>query len=77
MPVFINWIGPAGRETIDEFETRKEARAMLVEYQIAGMAGAHLSSRMCANWRDAAAPAPSRAKRRTYTPRGTGYRAFD
>jgi hypothetical protein len=40
-------------ETVDEFETRKEARAMLSEYRMAD-ASAHyyLSSRPCKDWRN-------------------------
>jgi putative IMPACT (imprinted ancient) family translation regulator len=40
-------------ETVDEFETRKEARAMLAEYQMADpSASYYLSSRACKDWRD-------------------------
>lgn len=39
-------------ETVDEFETRKEARAMLKEYQLADRYGFfYLSSRCCKAWR--------------------------
>jgi hypothetical protein len=43
-----------GLETIDEFESHKEARAMLREY-IASDPRAHhyLSSRACKSWREA------------------------
>jgi hypothetical protein len=41
-------------ETVDEFETRKEARTMLAEYQLADRAGEYyLSSRPCKAWREA------------------------
>lgn len=41
------------RETVDEFDTRKEARAMLAEYAMADPAGEHyLSSRCCKGWDD-------------------------
>jgi hypothetical protein len=44
----------AGRtlETVDEFTTRKEARAMLTEYRMADPTAAHyISSRACRAWR--------------------------
>ena len=38
-------------ETVDEFDTRKEARAMLAEYQMADpSASYYLSSRPCKGW---------------------------
>jgi hypothetical protein len=41
-----------GLETVDEFETRKEARAMLKEYQLSDSYGSYyLSSRCCKAWR--------------------------
>ena len=41
-----------GLETVDEFETRKEARAMLKEYQLSDSYGYYyLSSRCCKAWR--------------------------
>lgn len=40
-------------ETVDEFETRKEARVMLKEYQISDpSAHYYLSSRACKAWRE-------------------------
>ncbi len=40
-------------ETVDEFETRKEARAMLDEYRLGDpYADYYLSSRACKDWRD-------------------------
>lgn len=40
-------------ETVDEFETRKEANAMLREYQLCDYsAHYYLSSRCCKSWRD-------------------------
>jgi hypothetical protein len=56
---YLNWKGPQGRETIDEFDSTgmpwREARAerarLVDEYAMAGMPGAYWSSRMCANWR--------------------------
>lgn len=39
-------------ETVDEFDTRKEARAMLAEYRMADRsAHYYLSSRACKAWR--------------------------
>lgn len=39
-------------ETVDEFETRKEARAMLTEYRMADPTAEHyISSRPCNDWR--------------------------
>lgn len=41
-----------GLETVDEFETRKEARAMLKEYQLSDNSAAYyLSQRPCRDWR--------------------------
>lgn len=41
-----------GLETVDEFDTRREARAMLAEYRLADPAGTYyLSSRPCKAWR--------------------------
>ena len=40
-------------ETVDQFETRKEAKAMLAEYRLADpYAHYYLSSRACKAWRD-------------------------
>lgn len=40
-------------ETVDEFETRKEAHAMLAEYRMADpSAHYYLSSRPCKDWRE-------------------------
>ena len=40
-------------ETVDEFETRKEAREMLAEYQMADPTAIHyISTRACKDWRD-------------------------
>ena len=59
--MFINWKGAQGRETIDEVrregfptwkEFRAECRRLIGEYALAGMAGAYLSSRCYANWKD-------------------------
>lgn len=41
-----------GLETVDEFETRKEAQAMLKEYQLSDRYGYYyLSSRCCKDWK--------------------------
>jgi hypothetical protein len=38
-------------ETVDEFDTRKEARAMLAEYRLSDpFASYYLSSRPCKGW---------------------------
>ena len=38
-------------ETVDQFETRKEAKAMLAEYQIADPNAEHyMSQRACKDW---------------------------
>lgn len=39
-------------ETIDEFTTRKEARAMLIEYRVSDLsANYYISTRACKSWR--------------------------
>lgn len=40
-------------ETVDEFETRKEAQSMLEEYRMSdGTARFYISTRPCNNWKD-------------------------
>ena len=40
-------------ETVDQFETRKEAREMLKEYRMSDpSASYYLSSRPCKDWKD-------------------------
>jgi hypothetical protein len=40
-------------ETVDQFETRKEARAMLTEYRMSDpSAQYYLSGRACKDWRE-------------------------
>lgn len=40
-------------ETVDEFETYKEARDMLKEYQMSDPSGYYyISTRTCKDWRD-------------------------
>lgn len=42
-----------GLETVDQFETRKEAKAMIKEYRLADYsADYYLSSRCCKEWRE-------------------------
>jgi hypothetical protein len=59
--VYLNWKGPNGRETVDEFtpgqdtpaagrEFRAYVRQMVSEYHRAGMA-VYQSSRPCAGWK--------------------------
>lgn len=44
-----------GLETVDEFQTMREARAMLAEYRLADPTGHYyLSRRPCRAWRAAA-----------------------
>ena len=60
--VYLNWKGPQGRETVDEFtpgegapldwrEFRRYVSDMCAEYAMSGMP-VYQSSRMCANWRE-------------------------
>lgn len=49
-----------GLETVDEFETMKEARAMVREYQFAdSSAEYYISSRCCKAWREASSQEPA------------------
>lgn len=49
--IYIQRYGQGQRETVDEFATRKEARAMLAEYRMSDpSAEYYLSQRACANW---------------------------
>jgi hypothetical protein len=50
---YINRKGDGQRETVDEFECRSEANAMLPEYYASDSNGADywVSTRPCANWR--------------------------
>jgi hypothetical protein len=56
--VYLNWKGPQGRETVDEFAPeagqtpqafRVYVRQMVAEYTLAGMA-VYRSSRPCKGW---------------------------
>ena len=52
MSVYINLKENGEVETIDEFDTRKEAREMLSEYQMAYHgAGVYISTRCTNDWR--------------------------
>lgn len=49
---YINRLGQGYRETVDEFSTRKEARAMLTEYSMSDPSATYyLSSRCCKGWK--------------------------
>lgn len=50
---YIQRNGDGCLETVDEFETRKEARLMLVEYRISDpSAQYYMSQRACKEWRN-------------------------
>lgn len=50
---YIQRRGDGYLETVDEFETRKEAQEMLKEYKLADRyAEYYLSSRACKEWRE-------------------------
>lgn len=52
--IYINRKGDGYLETVDEFETMKEAREMLVEYQLADpYANYYTSRRATKDWHDA------------------------
>lgn len=49
---YIQRRGDGYLETVDEFETMKEARAMLKEYQMCDPTARHyISSRSCKDWK--------------------------
>lgn len=51
MSVYINRKGQGYTETVDEFDTRKEAKEILIEYRIGDPFGHYyLSSRACRDW---------------------------
>ena len=51
--VYIQRKGQGYLETVDEFETRKEARAMLTEYQLSDYSAEYyISSRPCNDWKE-------------------------
>lgn len=45
--IYINRKGDGYTETVDEFETRSEAREILAEYQMADPAGHYYTSQRC------------------------------
>lgn len=50
---YIQRKGDGYLETVDEFETRKEAREMLKEYRLSDpSAEYYISSRACKEWRE-------------------------
>lgn len=52
MATYINMQHGRNRETVDEFTTRQEARAMLKEYHICEPYNRYyISTRACANWK--------------------------
>ncbi len=53
MTVYINMTYNGVKETVDEFETYKQAREMLPEYRQAyDWIPLWISSRCCANWKE-------------------------
>lgn len=51
--VYIQLKSSDGLETVDQFETRKDAKLMLTEYRLSDNLGYYyLSSRACKHWRD-------------------------
>ena len=52
--IYIQRKGDSYLETVDEFNTRTEARAMLAEYRLSDPTAHHyLSSRPCKGWNNA------------------------
>jgi len=50
---YIQLKGDYGLETVDEFDTYKEAREMLKEYRMSDPSGYYyMSQRACAGWND-------------------------
>jgi hypothetical protein len=51
MKTYIQRKGAGYLETVDEFDSRKEARAMLAEYRLSDPSACYyLSSRACKDW---------------------------
>ena len=49
---YINYKSSFGLETVDQFETYKEAKEMLKEYRLSDTSGYYyLSSRCCKSWK--------------------------
>lgn len=52
MAFFIQRRGQSQLETVDEAQTRKEARVLLAEYQLSDPSAVYyISTRACNNWR--------------------------
>jgi len=52
--VYIQRKDSNGLETVDQFETRKEARAMIKEYALSDYSAEYyLSTRACKDWQNA------------------------
>ena len=76
MKTYIQRKGQGYLETVDEFDTRKEARAMLQDYRMADpSAEYYLSSRPCQGWKDEPAPATFATNGGTYKAARGGKRA--
>ena len=53
MTTYVQRVGQGYRETVDEFETRKEALEMVREYRVSDpSANFYLSTRPCKDWAD-------------------------
>ena len=51
--VYINFKGSEGKETVDESGNRKEAEALLKDYQQSDKIGHYwISTKPCNNWKD-------------------------
>ena len=51
MSIYINYKGGEGKETVDEFDNRKEAEVALREYKASDKVGEYwISPRPCAGW---------------------------
>jgi hypothetical protein len=60
--IYIQRRGDGHRETVDEFATRREARAMIAEYRLSDRSAEYyLSTRPCHAWREATADWPAAA----------------
>ena len=52
MTTYINYKGGEGKETVDEFDSPKEAREAIKHYRQSDPAGEYwLSSKCCSNWK--------------------------
>jgi len=52
MSLYIQRKSPEGLETVDEFDTRKEAREALKNYQQMRDAQYYISTRCCKHWKE-------------------------